>query len=726
MKFKLIFISIVVFPIFLWGQEAHYTNLSPYTQSLLEASEQFKKGSIDKAQFCKSFAIDDSNEKMQINAFIEFAGTIVPSELEQLGVYLNAVFGDIATVRMPVEALEQLASLPQIKRIQVGTPVETAMDQARLATNVADVQSGVGLPHMFRGKNVVIGIVDGGFEFGHTNFFDVRKNELRIKRVWNQNDAKGGPPEGFSYGTEYKTESEIVSARFDNRGDTHGTHVTGIAAGSDTTSLYYGVAPESDIVLVSFDRKWASNAVITDGIKYIFDYAASVGKPCVINLSLGSYIGPRDGTSTFDLICDKLQGPGKLLVGAAGNEGNRSLHISKSISQTDTLKTFISGTSNVDLWGEKGKSYKLSLVTYSNATKKIIYESEAVDVSGAGQKVFNLSEEKNGYAGKITVSTERNPNNEKANAFLKSNIYYIPEGNCLGVKIWGEDGMIHAWGDGWTTFRANSVESWSDADNDYSIGEIGGTGKRLISVGSYITRNEYVNVLGEVIKKEMEIGALSAFSSKGPTSDSRMKPEITAPGDIIVSSFSSALATLESQKPSVIFENPVGFTKYYYGQMSGTSMAAPHVAGILATWLEANPSLTPEDVRSVLEKTAIKDSRTSETPGNAWGYGKIDAWKGLKEVIRLSETTIRAETLLSDKMYKTFERGVFNIGFITADSRVNISVFSMSGQNVYNCFLGDVSAFTERTVDLQSLEKGLYIIKVKGDRRLCKYRIVID
>lgn len=54
-------------------------------------------------------------------------------------------------------------------------------------------------------------------------------------------------------------------------------------------------------------------------MKYIYDYAESVRKPCVINMSLGSHIGPHDGTSTFDQVADNLQGPGKLFAGAAGN-----------------------------------------------------------------------------------------------------------------------------------------------------------------------------------------------------------------------------------------------------------------------------------------------------------------------------------------------------------------------------------------------------------------------
>ena len=70
---------------------------------------------------------------------------------------------------------------------------------------------------------------------------------------------------------------------YDGNVQTHGTHTAGIAAGSGFDSPYGGIAPDADLCLVC--NATGDDAAI---IKYIFDYAASVGKPCVINFSEGS------------------------------------------------------------------------------------------------------------------------------------------------------------------------------------------------------------------------------------------------------------------------------------------------------------------------------------------------------------------------------------------------------------------------------------------------------
>ena len=80
-------------------------------------------------------------------------------------------------------------------------------------------------------------------------------------------------------------------------------HTAGIAAGGGYTTPYMGVAPESDIVLVGTNLYTKG---ILDGIAFIIDYAKSVNKPCVINLSLGSKLGPKDGTSSEDIMIDKI------------------------------------------------------------------------------------------------------------------------------------------------------------------------------------------------------------------------------------------------------------------------------------------------------------------------------------------------------------------------------------------------------------------------------------
>ncbi len=130
-----------------------------------------------------------------------------------------------------------------------------------------------------------------------------------------------------------------MSARVDTEGEYHGSHVAGIATGADKKSGYHGVAPDADIVFVSFGQ---NSVDIPNAVKYIFDYAESVGKPCVINMSLGSHMGPHDGTSTIDRFFDSVVGPGRILVGAAGNEGGKRLHVHKTFTEDDkTLKTIL-------------------------------------------------------------------------------------------------------------------------------------------------------------------------------------------------------------------------------------------------------------------------------------------------------------------------------------------------------------------------------------------------
>lgn len=80
-----------------------------------------------------------------------------------------------------------------------------------------------------------------------------------------------------------------------------------------------GIAYESEFVLVSSSKTYQdyremNMTTIIDGINYIFSYAQSVNKPAVINISMGSILGSRDGRSSFAQSCDKLVGPGKILV----------------------------------------------------------------------------------------------------------------------------------------------------------------------------------------------------------------------------------------------------------------------------------------------------------------------------------------------------------------------------------------------------------------------------
>lgn len=98
--------------------------------------------------------------------------------------------------------------------------------------------------------------------------------------------------------------------------------------------------------------------------------------------------------------------------------------------------------------------------------------------------------------------------------------------------------------------------------------------------------------------------ALSGFSSRGPTSDGRVKPDLTAPGDTI----SAARAG----------------SRRGYTVKSGTSMASPFAAGAAALVLAADPTLTPDEVRELLFATA--EDRGAAGADNDFGYGRIQVY----------------------------------------------------------------------------------------------------
>jgi len=120
------------------------------------------------------------------------------------------------------------------------------------------------------------------------------------------------------------------------------------------------------------------------------------------------------------------------------------------------------------------------------------------------------------------------------------------------------------------------------------------------------------------------VGALSFFSAPGPTRDGRTKPEVTAPGQVIVSS----LANAASPSASEIVEDG----KHWV--LLGTSFSAPHVTGLYAQMLGLNPDLDAGQLRSMVTETARADGFTGALPNDDWGAGKLDAKAALDMVVK--------------------------------------------------------------------------------------------
>lgn len=656
----------------------------------------------------------------QLSAYV----TIDPARTswQQLGVTPIAENANTATVRLTLDALQRLAKQQGVEYIQITSGATQMLNLARQEAGTDQIHKGTDLPKAYTGEGVVVGVVDAGFDYMHAAFRRPADGALRIKRVWEQGATTldgASAPAKYGYGIELNTPELIEKAQGDSDSNSHGTHVAAIAAGSDAykDGAYVGNAPDADIVLVALDLNASTNADISNAVQYIFDYADEVGKPCVVNLSLGNQDGPHDGTSTFDTMADAMQGPGRLIVGAAGNHRTDAFHIDHTFATADAapLRTFVKykvapsksvSGGTIEIWGEKGVDFTVDIAAYSTFNKKDARSTTVYPAEGVADIDFGK------YAsGTWKVASEVSPLNGKPHVVLTSALTSIRNNYAIALTVTPKTaGRVNIWSDNtYLALESRDIEGFSAPDAASStLCEIGGTGKRILTVGSYTTRNEYTTNGGQQAMLQETVGDLSSFSSYGPTVDGRMKPNITAPGCFII----SAVSNNDASGNLMYAEYNENFGRYnQYGYMQGTSMASPFVAGIVATWLQAYPQLTPEQLHEIVQNTARKDSFTATAPDSNWGYGKINALDGLRQCIEKQETGCVSVAMPFDGTVRIADGNIL-LGF-ARDTQATLCITSMTGSTLFSKQLGKRSAGETLSVAVPQLPKGVYLLSVK-------------
>ncbi len=663
-----------------------------------------------------------AQEDNMVTAYV----TINPGKTswQQLGLTPVSSFGNTATVRIGISRIARIAEADGVEYVQVTAAPQPMLDVARAEAGVDMVHNATSLEQPYTGKGVIVGIVDAGFDYTHAAFRNPTDGSLRIKRIWEQKNSTfegAKAPEKYGYGIELDTPELISKAMGDNSENSHGTHVAGIATGSDPykTGAYRGNAYEAEIVLVAVDLESCTSADISNAIAYIFDYADAADMPCVVNLSLGNHQGPHDGTSTFDTMADAMQGPGRLIVGAAGNHRADKFHIAHSFTSADDtpLRTFVTyktapSTVNyggdIEIWGEPGTDFTVDISAYSLFNKKDVVTATAYPNDGVTD--IELARY---TTGKWTVASETSPLNGKPHVTLSSAITSVRTNHAIAITVTPKSGgKIDIWADNTRLgLDSKDEEGFTAPGESSTIAEIAGTAKRILTVGAYTTRNEYT-ANGTHGTLNETIGDISSFSSYGPTADGRMKPEISAPGCFIISAVSSndASGTIMQADNNDSWERT-----NLYGYMQGTSMSAPFVTGIVATWLQAYPQLTPEQLREVMRSTARKDTFTGtlEEGNNDWGYGKVDAYNGLKQCISIA--TAGCETLeMPFNGTITVKGDIMSIAFNSA-THASMTITTLSGHKIMSKTLGLCLAGGSENITLAGMPRGMYIVSVTTD-----------
>ena len=628
---------------------AYANKISSHTAIFLqEISGRNTEDILQDPSLQERYPILHKNGILYTQAFIMLQEGRQMPEWDLWGIHINTQTGNYLTADIPVRQISALAECPDIDYIHVGERAYILMDSARNKTHVNEVYNGLSLPQAYRGKDVIVGIIDIGFDYTHPNFYDTAGQALRIKRVWDQNNS-GTAPNGYNYGREFTTDSAMLAAKYSHYSESHGSHVAGIAAGSgckDTTP-YRGVAPMSDIVMVGTNMYTTG---IFDGICYIRNYAQTVGKPCVINMSIGGHVGPHDGTSVFDQYCDALlQTPSTyacILVGAAGNEGEKKLHMSVNAATTvcsflDYGSTGSKGSGYIDIWGDTNASYSVMLCVYNKNTAAIVDSTLWItpsSTSASWRYALYDNDTINPDSAVITISSEIDAYNHKPHVEMYVNNSKQDDSiQLLMLKIISNNAStIHAWTNKGSFVDKGLGVPFVAGNTDYTTGEIGGSGNSILTVGAYTSKRNWTTINNKsYYYSNATVNDIASFSSHGPTVDGRNKPDITAPGQTLVSSVNHFHSSYQSSSSYVVKAVSNNSTTWYYATMQGTSMATPTTTGIIALWLEAYPYLTLDQIKIILQHTAVKDSYY--TNANIWGRGKIDAYAGLQYLLQQLE-----------------------------------------------------------------------------------------
>ena len=639
-----------------------------------------------------------------VDAFIDIDNASAIPALKSHGVIINCEFDGFVTAKVPVKQLSILSRIPGVTDIEISRTLSLCTDSTMRATHAWQELNGpdYGLPQAYDGTGVIIGVIDAGFDYRHLAFRCADDtSRTRIARVYDMNDTTGHPAfvgQNRLSGSVFMGE-QLDTMTYDTNGS-HGTHTASIAAGMHVGG-YGGMAPGADIVLCSVRNMELiiTETDVVNAMKYIYSYADSVGKPCVISLSVSSNQGARDGLDRISKAVAQTTGPGHIFVISAGNAGNKAMYTYGPVtipkpfhillgSEADKLNTdytYYYRSLWCEAWVRNLQTRSLcKFFILDKYTKRIVWESDLINT----YKKINASEiseyydldpsiDSVGYLDALISQSisgkykwQIHVNN------LKTTTYTIDETGRyrsryeIGVSFYPpklkyprqpDSCYIDAWmvAGAWMTYNdviyVDEIDENGDTISTQEISDYfrGRTDAccintyavhdSTISAGAYVARTSYYSLneghyIGDPNGYTGGIYLVSAYEFPGYGPTGQHLPTIMAPGYYVVAAGSRYSYFNTTWHRDLVMRKD----GYVWGEMSGTSMAAPTVAGIIAEWLQINPSLSPGDIKNIFSQTAIRDNYTNDPSfGRRFGpNGKIDALAGVEYLLSLMEDDI--------------------------------------------------------------------------------------
>ena len=594
-------------------------------------------------------AIPDS-----VGVFVKFTGA---SDLRAAGLAIDAVFGDettpfrIVTGVLALDDADALAAVPHVIRIEMGRPVYPDLDVSTVEINAKPLHSG---SSPLTGANVVVGIIDSGFDYRH-HAFRFSGGGSRVLNIWDQSLTvraqrpgdpfqEAAPPEFPTVGVEY-TQGQIDQAigasapstwcarsttrRVTARTSRASPRATAARRARSRTRRARAPTPTSASPPPPPSSSWSMCSIRTssrsaeprtssNAVRYIFIRASQLdngaGRPCVINISQGDNLGPHDGTSLVEQTIDlELAAPRRAVVKSAGNEGAANHHAMSetpipaggSLPITFSVPAGDMTNRHMECWYNGITSLDVTL--RAPGVPPTVSNPVHPGVTAPPFITNPLATAANQVPATITSSDLVLDNGDKqitvdfappAGVAIPNGTYTITFTNTGTAPA-----TVHCWLNRSASGEATPVFT-NHRTRSHTI-SIPGTAASVITVASYAAE-KFTTKSGAIT----DVGNLADSSSRGPTRTGGQKPDIAAPGVAITAARANSVAGCCCD---------CCYT--FYVDKNGTSMAAPHVAGVIALMFQRNRTLDTAAIRTALTSTARNPTGLA-LPNFDWGFGK--------------------------------------------------------------------------------------------------------
>ena len=576
------------------------------------------------------------------------------AQIREAGGTVLSKLGHQAVISIPTDKVDGLIAIDGVKRVD-------ATNKGELKTDVSLVETGVslidgttpGIEEVYTGEGITICLIDGGFDFQHPAFKDAEGN-TRLRCVYLPSNDSGhkfiiedDEAGTIEYpGSVFDTPELIATLTTDTEKRAHGTHTAGIAAGSRSPLGFGGMAPDADIVLVSIEGE-SKGDVNEIAFQFVAHYAQQIGTPVVLSASMNSHNGPHNGTGTMPELIDEVSNY-VIPVLSVGNEGSQDVHIYKAFDEENSsMKAFLTraipfidedgstsrvvasvvrGYSRNTLSKNDALSVQIGMVNRSSG--EIVWQTEPCTITPTQECYIDIESDDDEILGEYLhggfvliygkVADGKLDLLTAAQGVLSQRLPFfisLSSSSPIEVDLWETTGG----------FDNIEMDGYTYGDSEFSCGDWTST-PNVISVGNYVANTTGRLYTGAVTDGSMiyTLNDISITSSHGVSLNGVAQPTVAAPGTNVVSSINHYNCDKE-------IAETMQWQGYPYGDMSGTSMSCPTVSGIIALWLQADPTLTLDEIKEVLAATSRNDEFTAVNPIK-WGYGKIDAAAGIEYI----------------------------------------------------------------------------------------------